>query len=66
MEIYWNGQKASLWQEAMGNTETGTHADTETVETVPGWPVGICLCLLFAFVPGLYFSWVYHEKDVLL
>lgn len=24
--IYWNRQKASLWQEAMGTTQTGTHA----------------------------------------
>lgn len=35
MEIYWNRQKASLWQETMGNTQTGVHAHTETVETVP-------------------------------
>lgn len=34
MEIYWKRQKASLWQEAMGNTQTGMHAHRETVETV--------------------------------
>lgn len=34
MEIYWNRQKASLWQEAMGNTETGSKAHTDTVETI--------------------------------
>lgn len=33
-EIYWNRQKASLWQEAMGNTQTGMKAHTETVETI--------------------------------
>lgn len=26
MVIYWNRQKASLWQEAVGNTQTGTPA----------------------------------------
>lgn len=35
MEIYWNRQKASLWQEAMSNTQTGTNAHTVAVETVP-------------------------------
>lgn len=57
VEIYWNRQKASLWQEAMGNTQTGMQ--TETVET-------ILVCLLFALVPGFHFSWVYHVKDALL
>lgn len=65
MEIHWNGQKASLWQEAMGNTETGTQAHRNR-GCHPGWPVGICLCLLFALVSGFHFSLVYHVKDVLL
>lgn len=54
MEIYWNRQKASLWQEAMGNTHTGVHAHRNR-GNLPGWPVGICLCLLFAFVPTFHF-----------
>ncbi len=65
MEIYWNRQKASLWQEAMGNTQTGRHAHRNRGKR-PGWPVGICLCLLFTFVPGFHFLWVYHVKYVLL
>lgn len=63
MEIYWNRQKASLWQEAVGNTQAGTHAHGNCGNR-PGGPVGICLCLLFAFFPGLHFSWVYRVKDV--
>lgn len=65
MEIYWNRQKGSLWQEAMGNTQTGRHA-LRNCGNRPIWLVGICLCLLFAFVPDFHFSWVYHVKDVLL
>lgn len=63
MRIYWNRQKASLWQEAMGNTRTGMHAHGNR-GSHPGSPVGICLCLLFAFVPGFHFSWFYHARDV--
>lgn len=63
MRIYWNRQKASLWQEAMGNTQTGMHAH-RNCGNHPGQPVGICLYLLFAFVPGFHFSWFYHARDV--
>lgn len=59
MEIYWKRQKASLWQEAMGNTQTGRQAHRNRGNR-PGWPVGICLCLLFTFVPGFHFSWIHH------
>ena len=47
--IYWNRQKASLWQEQAGNTRTGTRAHRSRGDG-PGSPTGICLCLLFAAV----------------
>lgn len=60
--IYWNRQKASLWQEAMGTTRTGTHAHRNG-GNYPGSPVGICLCLLFAIFPGYHFSWFLSCKE---
>lgn len=69
-------KRLRFWQEPKGNTQTGVHAHTETVETVlvGQWE---CLCLLFALVLGFHFSLfalvlgfhfssVYHVKDVLL
>lgn len=38
-----------------GKRQWGTHTLTcmhTNRENLPGWPVGICLCLLFAFVPS--------------
>lgn len=60
--IYWNRQKASLWQEAMGTTRTGRHAHRNG-GNYPGSPVGICLCLLFAIFPGYHFSWFLSCKE---
>ena len=65
-EMHWNRQKASLWQEEVGNTQTGRDAQTKTVEPILFWPVGMCLRQLFTLVPGFLFSWVYRVKDEVL
>lgn len=43
--------------------QTGMHAHRNRGNH-PGQPVGICLCLLFVFVPNFHFSWFYHARDV--
>lgn len=62
--IWFNGQKAFLWQDAVGNAQTGTDAHGNSGNR-PGWPLGICLSPLFTSLPDFYSTRLHHVRVTL-
>lgn len=62
--IWFNGQKAFLWQDAVSDAQTGTDAHGNS-GIHPGWPLGICLSPLFTSLPDFYSTRLHHVRVTL-
>lgn len=60
-KIWFNGQKAFLWQDTAGNAQTGTDAHGNSGNG-PAWPLGICLSPLFTSLPEFYSTRLHHVR----